>query len=171
MLSEAHVRTLIIAAFVVVTAACGDAGSLADVEVKTVSLSNLDWSTVDAVVGLTESTGVLTVVDTSGNAHTTNVDISGPAIGFLFDISGGTANGPNDAIIKNSGQLTLPKGKQLKGSDLVGGYAGNETAAALVIGGESHDLTNGAGVRLEGGALNFGMGLLIAFEWLSITAK
>jgi hypothetical protein len=156
---------------VVAAAACGNAGPLADIDVTSASLSKLDWTSVDAVVGLTESDGVLTVVDTGGASHSVNISISGPAIGLLFDIAGSSSNDPNNCLVQNSGSLTLPKGKQLKGSDLVGGYGGNEEAIGLGLNGTSHDLTNTAGVRLEGGAVNFGMGMMVAFEWLSITAK
>lgn len=168
---EALVRLLAIFSVLVAAAACGDAGPLADIDVTSASLSKLDWTNVDMVVGLTESDGVLTVVDTGGASHSVNVSISGPAVGFLFDIGGSSSNDPNNCLIQNSGSLTLPKGKQLKGSDLVGGYGGNEEAVGLVLNGTSHDLTNPAGVRLQGGALNFGMGLMVGFEWLSITAK
>ena len=80
--------------------------------------------------------------------------------------------GINPQSVKAKGKpLFGSAGKAIKASDLDGSYFGNVEEAHLIIGGASHDLKNSAGVRLKGGALSFGMGVFVGFEWLDLSLK
>ncbi len=74
--------------FVVVVTDCGGSGSLGDAQVASASISGVQWASVDVVVGVSWASGVLHFVDTGGQAHSANVNLSGPAVGLLLDVSG-----------------------------------------------------------------------------------
>ena len=147
-------------------AACG--GPLDDIDVKSATLSNADWGGAGAIIGFSETPAVLTIVDNADQAHAFKVSIAGPSLGIIFDFSASDDN-PDDCLMQSDASLTLPEGKALTGSDIAGGYFGSKESGHLVLGGESHDLANASGVKLKGGAVNLGMGMMVAFEWLSIS--
>ena len=155
--------------FALMVAGCG--GPLDNIDVQSATLGSVDWSGFSIVVGLTDAPATLTIVDTAGTVHNFNVELSGPSLGLLLDIGASDTSDPNNCLFQSDGSLTLPAGKALTGADIAGGYFGTKEGLHLGIGGESHDLTNGSGVKLSGGALNVGFGFFAGFEWLSIGVR
>jgi len=147
------------------SAGCG--GALDDISVKSASIDDVNWAGMAVVVGFSSTQGTLTIVDDGDQPHAFPVTIGGPDLGIIFDVGVGDDN-PDDCLMQNSAGLELPAGKKLVGSDVTGSYLGSKESAHLAIGGESHDLSNGSGVKLSGGAINIGIGMLVAFEWLNI---
>jgi hypothetical protein len=158
---------LVLAAGLACAVGCGG-GPLDDIDVKSATLSNTEWGGVGVVGGFSTTPAVLTLVDNADVGHAFNVSIGGPTLGLIFDF-GAADDNPDDCLMQSSASLTIPEGKSLTGSDIAGGYFGSKTSGHLVLGGEDHDLSNGEGVKLKGGAVNFGLGMQVAFEWLSIS--
>jgi hypothetical protein len=143
---------------------CGSPPGLSGLQVRSASITGVEWAGIDLVVGWGWANGVLDVVDTSGQTHSFDVQLSGPSAGVVFDVAGAD-------LASTTARLTLPEGKTLQGSDLLGSYLGTEEAIHVGFGGEQHDLTNGAGVKLDSGNFNLGVGVFVGFEWLAISAR
>jgi hypothetical protein len=146
------------------SAACTGTKSINEVTVASASITGVQWASVDVVVGVSWANGVLRVVDTEGQVHTAAVNLSGPALGAVLDVSG--ADFANTTI-----SLTLPPNRIIKGSDLFGTYAGTDVGLHVILGGEQHDLSNGAGVALSGGNFNLGFGVFFGYEWLDLSVS
>lgn len=153
------------------SAACG--GPLDDIQVTSAQLSDTSWSQFAVIGGYSWSPATLTLVDTAGELHEVAVDIGGPVVGIVFDFSTGDSSGDEglECLFQSSASLIIPEGEVVSGGELTGGYFGSTTGAHLVLGGTDHDLANGAGVKLKGGAVNLGMGMMVGFEWLDIGVK
>ncbi len=150
-------------------AGCGG-GPFGDFVVTDASLHDVDWQSAAIIGGASWTSGLLDLTDDSGQVHAFDVDVSGPEVGFFIDIGTGD-NNPDDCLLQSSASLVLPAGKQVIADDVAGVYAGTKGSLRFALGAEEHDLQNGAGVKLSGGAFDLGMGIWLGFEWLGIGVK
>lgn len=166
-------RLIVAAVGVCALVGSGCGRPLDDIEVVTASLTGTSWGGVAVIGGFSHSPGVLRLIDTDDQAHEFDVNIGGPVAGILLDVATGdedTSDGES-CLVGSQASLTLPEGETRTGGEITGGYFGSKVGMHLALGIEEHDLENGAGVKLEGSAVNFGMGFFVGFEWLDISLQ
>jgi hypothetical protein len=141
-------------------AACGGGDSIADVQVQSATLSNITWVSAGLVLGVSNMSGSLTVVDTEGVTHPpVSVELVGPDLGLVANVTA--------ASFYAEATLTLPH--PLLGSQLMGTYRGGEVNGTVLVGVEYYGLTNSAGATLSSVNVGLGVGIYLGVNWLTLS--
>lgn len=109
------------------------------------------------VGGKVSGLGTLLIVDDQGDEHELPIVLDGALAGAAFDVHGGFAGDMT---------LALPEAA-VPANDLLGIYQGPAFLGHLIVGVQTHDLTNPAGVTIDATAFGLGIGIGLMMEWLS----
>lgn len=148
--------------------ACGGA-ELDAIEVADASFGDVDWTGVAAVVGVWTASGTLNITDTNGEVHAFPIDLEGPTVGVVFDMAVSADDG---CFFQDNATIDLSNASAgLTARDIGGLYSGTSAGAHLGVGVLEHELSNGAGVRINGGGTGAGFGVWVGLEWLGLSLQ
>jgi hypothetical protein len=123
------------------------------------------WLDVDAVgavsmvAGGVGGTGLLSVVGDDGALYEQPVNLQGNVAGLIVDL--------NLALPFDTVALELPP-EEVTGDQLFGRYSGSYKSLVAPIGVQSYHLRNDADVEMDRAMLALGVGLTVAWAWVSL---
>ncbi len=156
-------RHLIVLALLSAAAGCGS-GPLDGIVATNASLNGWSEFSFTVIGGVRIIGTTLNITDDTGQGHSFGASLSGPGVGFVFDMS---IIDP-DNFGCGGASLNIPDGA-IDANDLLGGYSGSNASAGMVLGGTTHDLENDSGVSLSADHLGIVIGAAAGVEILFLS--